>query len=271
MHLDRLARRAGMIFAAAAVALTGSVASAQDSFKIHTSAGIQSEPALTVQLQNDDGPTFEVRVPELLVQMIREAEKGRVALIPALGHVVVLPMPDFALFSRELPVISEIDKPRQRTLDLLPPGSNERNFKRVHGVSVRKVQPGTTAEQDARNGLQGLQSVCLPDMYGYQYDERSESGRGVLLTACANFNSTVARELEASIRGTVDISLSYVIDDTAFRMYSIHRSGSWNPDESGPPLGEEEVLAVIDLLEKTMIFEDIDESALKAAFLMAEN
>lgn len=241
------------------------------SFKIHTSAGVQSEPALSFALQDDNGPSYEVRLPELLIQMVQEAEKGRIALIPTLGHVVVLPLPAFARYSSDLPVIVETDEPQRRSLDLMPPGSDRRTVKRVLGVSVKKVAAGTEVEDDAREALAGLETVCLPDRLGFQFDRRPQSGRGVLLSLCANFNSSLARELDASIRGTMDIMLSYVLDDTAFRFYSIHRSGSWNPTDGSPPLSEAEVLATLELLDKAMIFEGIDESALQAAFLMAEN
>ncbi|MGB1160058.1 MAG: hypothetical protein ACPG40_02495 [Alphaproteobacteria bacterium] len=267
---------AGLLMGLAPSAVTAqttvSAPAVQPSFNIHSSAGVQAEPGLSVILQTDDQPQFEIFLPELLVQMAREANRGTIALVPALGHVVVLPMPEFVLSNPDrLPVISEVDKASHRVFDLLPAGSTSRTFKRVHGLSVKKGRSGLTAEDDARAGLAGLEAVCLPEMSGYQYEERASSGRGVLLTACASFNSTTARELDASIRGTVDISMSYVIDDTAFRFYSIHRSGSWNPTESPPPLSESEVRAVVGLLDKAMIFEGIDENTLAAAFLMAEN
>ena len=255
-------------------ALAGAQAAADErpSFNIHSSSGVQAEQGLSVVLQNDGEAQFEVFLPELLVQMAREANRGTIAMVPALGHVVVLPMPDFVLAAPEqLPLISERKTDDHRVFDLLPAGSTARNFKRVHGLSVKKGRDGLKAEDDARAGLAGLEAVCLPDMSGYQYEQRDSSGRGVLLTACANFNSTTARELDPSIRGTVDISMSYVIGDTAFRFYSIHRSGSWNPEESAPPLAEAEVQAVVALLDKVMIFEGIDENTLAAAFLMAEN
>lgn len=256
----------------ATVQTAESSATVQPTFNIHSSAGVQAEPGLSVILQTADQPEFEIFLPELLVQMAREANRGTIALVPALGHVVVLPMPDFVLVDPDrLPVVSEVDKASHRVFDLLPAGSTSRTFKRVHGLSVKKGRNGLTAEDDARAGLAGLEAACLPDMSGYQYEERASSGRGVLLTACASFNSITARELDASIRGTVDISMSYVIADTAFRFYSIHRSGSWNPTESLPPLSEGEIQAVVALLDKAMIFEGIDENTLAAAFLMAEN
>ena len=263
---------ASLVAAAAKAETAVTPLAERPTFKIHSSAGVQAEQGLSVILQTDDQPQFEVFLPELLVQMAREANRGTIALIPALGHIVVLPMPEFVRTNAEtLPVISEVDQANHRVFDLLPAGSTSRIFKRVHGLSVKKGRDGLTAEDDARASLAGLEAVCLPDMSGYQYEERASSGRGVLLTACANFNSTTARELDPSIRGTVDISMSYVIGDTAFRFYSIHRAGSWNPAESPPPLSEGEVQSIVALLDKAMIFEGIDENTLAAAFLMAEN
>ena len=260
-----------LLMAPQAMAQNASGAS-EPSFTIHSAAGVQAERSVTVTLETENSEKFEVYLPELLIQMAREANRGTIALIPALDYVVVLPMPEFALLNRgKLPLLSEVDQPDHRLFELLPAGSTDRNYQRVHGVSVKKVPPGTTAEQDARDSLASLRSACLAKMSGYQFEIRKESGRGILLSACSNFNTMTARTLDPSIRGSFDISMSYVIGDTAFRFYSIHRSGSWNPDTSAPPLSEAQVRAVVALLDKAVIFEGIDEMTLTAAFLMAEN
>jgi hypothetical protein len=240
------------------------------SFTIHSAAGVQAERGFSVTLETENKQKFEVYLPELLVQMAREANRGTIALIPALDFVVVLPMPEFALLNRgKLPLLSEVNEPDHRLFELLPAGSNNRTYRRVHGVSVKTVPSGTSAELDARDALSSLNSVCVNGMSGYQFEVRADSGRGFLLAACSNFNSMTARALDPSIRGTFDVSMSYVIGDTAFRFYSIHRSESWNPDTGAPPLSEEQVQAVVALLDRAVIFEDIDEMTLTAAFLMA--
>ena len=85
-------------------------ASAVTTFNVHSSAGVQAEPAITVILRDGDGPEYEVRLPELLIQMVREANRGTFVLMPALGHVILVPMPEFAVLSRDLPVLAEINR-----------------------------------------------------------------------------------------------------------------------------------------------------------------
>ena len=239
-------------------------------FNVHSSAGVQAERAITVILRDNDGPEYEVRLPELLIQMVREANRGTFILMPALGHVVLVPMPDFAVFSRDLPVLSEVNRPDHRALDIMPAGSTPDTMQRVHGLSVKHVTPGTTAEDDARASLRGMQKACETNKYGYQFEQHKESGRGILLTLCARLSADIPGARNPETGGTVDVSLSYVIDDVAFRIYSIHRHPSWDPQQVTAPLSEAMVLEVVRMLDRSIIFEDIDESALRAAFLMAE-
>ena len=255
----------------AAGAQTQTAANAVTTFNVHSSAGVQAEPAITVILRDGNGPEYEVRLPELLIQMVREANRGTFVLMPALGHVILVPMPEFAVLSRDLPVLAEINREDHRALDIMPAGSTNENRSRVHGLSVKRVPAGTTAEDDARSSLSGLQSVCENKSYGYQFEQRKESGRGVLLTLCAQLLPGVPGAMNAETGGTVDISLSYVIDDIAIRVYSIHRQPRWNPQEVTAPMSEAMVLEVVRMLDRSIIFEDIDESALRAAFLMAQS
>ena len=243
---------------------------ADRTFNIHSSAGVQSERGISVLLRDGEGPEYEVFIPELLVQMAREANRGTIAMIPTMGHIVVLPMPDFALRSvSTLPLLYEIDEPDHRVFELLPAGSTDRNFRRAFGMSVKTVEAGLTAEEDSRAFFGGLRDQCLLDNSGYQQDSRRTSGRSVMLAACANFKSDVVQNLDPSIRGSIDIALSYVLGETVFRFYSIHRSASWDPDSSEPPLDHTDVREIVSLLDRAMIFEDIERGALIAAFAMA--
>ncbi|HCI00356.1 MAG TPA: hypothetical protein DFJ59_06150, partial [Alphaproteobacteria bacterium] len=106
----------------AAGAQTQTAANAVTTFNVHSSAGVQAEPAITVILRDGNGPEYEVRLPELLIQMVREANRGTFVLMPALGHVILVPMPEFAVLSRDLPVLAEINREDHRALDIMPAG-----------------------------------------------------------------------------------------------------------------------------------------------------